>query len=124
MEEVLDLSLAQITTQMIGAAEAVRLATDEVRRRNTAWVEAERDYRHARAVGRLKLKSKLVSDREDELFLGTENEWLQAELAKALKDSAKEALRACMAILSGLQSVASAHREEARLASWGQEGAA
>jgi hypothetical protein len=121
-EEVLDLSLAQISSRMIGAAEAVRLALDELRRTNAVAVEAERDYRHARALKRLKLKSKLVSDREDELFLGTEDEWLRAEQAKALRDSAKEALRATQAILNGLQSVASAHKEEARLAHY--EGAA
>ena len=53
-----------------------------------------------------------------------EDEWVSAKQAKVLRDSAKEALKATMAILNGLQSVASAHREEARLASWEKERSA
>src|SRR5262245_58030376 len=117
----LNLTLPQITSRMVGAAEAVRLALDEYRHRNSDRVETRRDYLHARAIHRLKLKSKLVADREDELFMLTEDEWTAAEMADALKDSAKEALRASMAILSGLQSVASAHKEEAKMANWGSE---
>lgn len=123
--ETLNLTLPQITTRMIAAADGVRASLDEYRERNSAWVELERDHRHARAVAIPRLKSKLVADREAELFLMTEDEWTEAEMAKALRDSAKEALRANQAILSGLQSVAGAHREETRLATFGQqEGAA
>src|SRR5262245_16409734 len=63
IEETLNLTLPQITSRMVGAAEAVRLSLDEYRRRNSAWVEAERDHLHARAVARPRLKSKLVADR-------------------------------------------------------------
>jgi hypothetical protein len=114
--ETLDLGLREINLRLIAAVDGVREALEEHRRTNSEWVEAERDYRHARAVKNARLKSKLAKDREDELFLMTEDEWLHAEMAKALRDSAKEALRACQAILSGIQSVAGAHREEARLA--------
>jgi hypothetical protein len=119
-----DLSLAQINAKMIGAAEAIRIALDELRRRNSEAVEAKVAYREARAKRRPELRAKLVADREDELFLKTRDEWFRAEMAATLKDSAWEALRASMAILSGLQSVASAFKEEAKLASWGQGDAA
>jgi len=114
-DQGLDLSLHQIQGRMIVAANGVRAALDEYRQKNAEWVEAERDYRHAKAIARMKAKSKLVADREDEVFLMVEMEWTAAKKADVLRDSAKEALRAYQAILSGLQSVAGAHREEARL---------
>jgi hypothetical protein len=116
VNETLNLDLREINLRLIFSADAVRDALEEYRRANSEWVEAERDYRHARAVRSARLKSKLAKDREDELFLLTEDEWLRAESAKVLRESSKEALRACQAILSGIQSVAGAHREEARLA--------
>ena len=105
-DEALDLTLAQLNHRMLAAADAVDEAAREYRKSNSEWVEAERDYRHARAIKRARLKATKVGDREDELFLMTEDEWVSAEQAKVLKDSAKEALRATMAILNGLQSVA------------------
>lgn len=114
--QTLNLDLREINLRLIFSADAVRDALEEYRQANSAWVEAERDYRHACAVHRARLKAKLAKDREDELFLMVEDEWLRAEQAKVLRDSAKEALRACQAILSGIQSVAGAHKAEAQLA--------
>lgn len=120
-----DLTLYEINQRLLLAADAVRDALAEYQASSAEWVEAERDHRHARAVGRLRLKSKLVGDREDELHLLTEEAWARAEAAKVSRDSSKEALRATQAILSGLQSAAGAHREEARLAHYGpSEGVA
>jgi hypothetical protein len=116
--ETLNLDLREINLRLIFSADAVRDALEEYRTANSEWVEAERDYRHARAVKSARLKSKLAKDREDELFLLTEDEWLRAEQAKVLRDSSKEALRATQTILSGVQSVAAAHRAEAQLAAW------
>jgi hypothetical protein len=121
VNETLNLDLREINLRLIFSVDAVREALEELRIRNSEWVEAERDYRHASAVHRARLKSKLAKDREDELFLMVEDEWLRAEQAKTLRDSAKDALRATMAILSGVQSVAGAHREEARMARFGPE---
>lgn len=114
-DQTLDLSIHQINARMIAAANGVRAALDEYRTKNAEWVEAERDYRHAKAIARMKAKSKLVADREDEVFLQVETEWTAAKTADVLRDTAKEALRAHQAILSGLQSVAGAVREETRL---------
>jgi len=116
--QTLNLDIREINLRLIFSADAVRDALDDYREHNSAWVEAERDYRHARAVKGVRLKSKLAKDREDELFLLTEDEWLRVEQAKVLRDSAKEALRATQAILSGVQSVAAAHRAEAQLANF------
>lgn len=116
--ETLDLTLPQLNARMIAAADAVYAALDEYRSRNAAWVGAEVEYRTARAHARPEIVGKDAAAREDALFLVTRKEWFQAEMAKALRDTAKEALRACQAVLSGLQSVASAHREEARLANF------
>lgn len=116
--QTLDLSLGELNHRMIAAADAVYAALDEYRTRNALWVEAERDHRHARALARPEILGATVGDREDALFLRTRDAWFKAEMAKALRDTAKEALRACQAVLSGLQSVASAHREEARMANF------
>lgn len=121
MTETLDLSLGELNHRMIAAADAVYAALDEYRTRNAAWVKAERDYRYDRATNRPQLVGTTVAEREDELFLRTRQAWFQAEMAKALRDTAKEALRACQAVLSGLQSVASAHREEARLSMYSEQ---
>lgn len=111
-----DLTLYEINQRLLSEAEWVRELATKYTEVSLAWAEAEREWRHARAVARPRLKSKLVSDREDELHLMTEVDWYEAELAKALREGTKEALRAAQAVLSGLQSAASAHREEARLA--------
>ena len=120
MNQTLDLTLAELNRRMLDAADAVDAALREYRERNSAWVEAERDYRHAKAVARMKAKAHLVADREDEVYLMVEQEWVGAKRADVLRDTAKEALRACEAILNGLQSVASVHREEARMTAWGE----
>ena len=118
--ETLDLTLGQLNHRLLEAADAVDAALVEYRICNSQWVEAEMAHREARARVRPELTGKLAADREDELFLRTKHEWFNAEMKKALRDTAKEALRATMAILNGLQSVASAHRDEARLASWNE----
>ena len=46
--ETLDLTLAELNRRMLDAADAVDTAMRELRERNSAWVEAERDYRHAK----------------------------------------------------------------------------
>jgi len=119
--DTLLLTIPELNAKILSAADAVRGAVAEYREVNSEAVEAERDYLHARAVARARLKSKLVADREDEMFLMVEDEWVRFESAKVLTASAKEALRATEAILSGLQSVASAHRAEAQLAKWGPD---
>jgi hypothetical protein len=120
MIETLDLTIAQLNRRLLDAADGVGEALRELREANSDWVEAERDYLHAKAVARAHAKAKLVADREDEIYLMIEREWVVAKTAAARRESAKEALRATMAILSGIQSVASAHREEAKLASWNE----
>jgi hypothetical protein len=117
--ETLDLTIAQLNARMLAAADAIAAALEEEREANSAWVEAERDYLHAKAVARAHAKAKLVADREDEIYLMVEREWVAAKSASVRRETAKDALRACMAILNGLQSVARAHGEEARLASFG-----
>ena len=119
--EVLDLSLPDLNRRLIAAVDAVDEALRAYRTANADWVEAERDYRHAKAIARAHAKAALVADREDEVYLMVEREWVTAKSAEVLRDTAKEALRATMAILNGLQSVASAHRAEARLAAWGED---
>jgi hypothetical protein len=121
MTETLLLTIPELNHKLIAAADAVRTSVEIYREANAEAVEAERDYLHARAVARPRLKSKLVADREDEMFLMIENEWLRFESTKVLVATAKEALRASEAILSGLQSVAAAHRADAQLARWGPE---
>ena len=106
--------------KLLDAADAIGAALREVREANAAWVELERDYLHAKAIARAHAKAKLVADREDEVYLTVEREWVAAKGAGVRRETAKEALRACMAVLSGLQSVASAHREEAKLATWSE----
>ena len=121
MTETLLLTIPELNHKLIEAVSAVRSAVETYREANSDAVEAERDDLHARAVARARVKSKLVSDREDELFLMTEDEWTRFESTKVLVASAKEALRATEAILSGLQSVAGAHRAEAQLAKFGPD---
>ena len=114
----MDLTVAELNRRMLAAADAIELALAEYRRANADWVELEREYRHAKAVARLKAKARLVADREDEVYLQIEVEWTRREHAAVLRDTSKEALRAAQAVLNGLQSVAAAHRAEANLAAW------
>jgi hypothetical protein len=115
--ETLDLTIAQLNRRLLDAADGVGEALRELREANASWVELERDYRHAKAIARAHAKAQLVADREDEVYLMVEREWVEAKAADVRRETAKEALRATMAVLNGLQSVASAHREEAKLAS-------
>jgi hypothetical protein len=119
LNQTLDLTIAQLNGRMLAAADAIGVALEEEREANSAWVEAERDYLHAKAIARAHAKAKLVADREDEVYLMVEREWVAAKSAAMRRETAKDALRATMAILNGLQSVARAHGEEARLAGYG-----
>ena len=122
--ETLLLTIPELNFKLVTQADAVRAGVEIYREANSEAVEAERDYLHARAIARARLKAKLAADREDEMFLMVEDEWLRYESAKVLVATAKEALRAGEAILSGLQSVAAAHRADSQLAKWGPEEAA
>lgn len=121
MTETLLLTIPELNHKIIVAADAIREALVEYRTVNAECVELERDYLHACAVKVPRLKERLAADRERELFLQTEDEWLAWKQAAADRQGAEKALRACEAILSGLQSVAAAHRADAQLAKWGPE---
>lgn len=118
--ETYDLSLAQINERMVAAAEDIRAALAEYRETNSKWVDAERAYRKARALAYAHASGKTVAHREAEVQRMADEEWYAAEMADARRNGAKEALRAAEAILSGYQSVASAHRAEANLSGFGR----
>jgi hypothetical protein len=118
MNTVHDLTLRDINLKMVKAIDGVYAALDEYREANDAWVSAEYEYRRARADVLDGIEGRTADERDARTFKKTKDEWFEAHRYEVLKDSAKEALRANEAVLSGLQSVAAAHKAEAQLAKY------
>lgn len=92
--------------------EAAKDSVDEVRRRGTAWAEAERDYRKAKAAARAVSRAPSQAAINAEVEDATQRERYARDMAHVLYESAREALRVNRDTLSAYQSWAAAVRQE------------
>jgi hypothetical protein len=127
------MTLVELSDSMAVASDALTSAIDELRTAGRRWASAESAYRLARSLALASVDGKNADEREAkaesfdvtlETPDGTEaanlNTWrYRRDLAEAEKTSAYQAVRAGQARVSALQSIAAAHREEARLAGVG-----
>jgi len=100
---------------MLDKSREVDVALENYRDLNTAWVEADRASRVARNTALLTAEG-TVGERQAKAEQAADGPIYAEKMASALRDSAKEALRARLAQLSALQSLATTVREELRLA--------
>lgn len=107
---------AELNTAMLDKSAQVDEALDQYREANREWVNADRTARIARAQAYLVSKGKTVAEREAFVEIECDSETFEEHRLDSLRNGAKEALRARLAQLNALQSMASAIREEMRLA--------
>jgi hypothetical protein len=110
------LTAYDLNQQMMAKSREVDEALVEYRRAADQWATAEHTSKRSQAQAYLTAKAKTVGEREALVFIQCEAEILSASTFDALRNGAKEALRARLAQLSALQSQATALREEIRLA--------
>lgn len=110
------LTAAELNSMMIAKSREVDSALEAFRVANEEWVQADRVARRAEAQAYLLSKGKTVPERRALVELECEDELFDEHRLDALRNAAREALRARLAQLSALQSLASAAREEMRLA--------
>lgn len=85
--------------------------------------EAERDYRRARSVAWTKSNAKTDKGRDAEVDLSVAEERYKAKLSEDLRVAALEYVRSCRAIMSAVQTLSNAWREEVAFArSGGPDG--
>ena len=113
-----DLTPAQLNSQLMDLSHEVGKAVNEVRQRSLQYADADRAYKRAYAEAYLDA-SGTIAERERTADLESLEARYALKGAEGLMRSADLALRAKMAQLNALQSVASSVRQEHR---WGQTG--
>lgn len=118
-----------LNQEMMRLAVDVEKASDTFRRYALRYARAEEVYRHRKAVeytrivaedkARPRKEQRTVAAITAEVDILCENERRTRSLNDALKEAAKERLRALQASLSAVQSVASSIRAEIQLAGTG-----
>lgn len=121
--------------QLVQAVNDLRTAQTDLEERSRTYADAERKYRHAKAVAYLRSHGANITERESNAELMTiaathEGEALtlndirhQRDLADGLRTSALEAVRSYRGVVSALQSLASLEKSEAELARYGPQEA-
>lgn len=106
----------ELQSRMLEMSGQVDTALQDYRAAVKADVEADRQRRIATNTALLVAEGKSAPERKAKAEQASEEHIYAAELAGGLRDVAKEALRARLAQLSALQSMATTIREEMRLA--------
>jgi hypothetical protein len=110
------LTAAELNSRMIAISQQVDDALTEYREASERWVGADRTARIARAREYLKADGKTVAEREAQVEIRCDIETWEEHRLDALRNAAREALRARQAQLSAAQSLAAALREELKFA--------
>jgi len=105
----------ELQRAMLAKSREVDEALEDYRTRNLAWVEADRASRVARNTALLSTEG-TVGERTAKAEQAADGPIYAERMAAALRDSAKEALRARLAQLSALQSLATTVRTEMQMA--------
>ena len=114
MSSVDVLSAFELNKLLVNKSAEVDEALKSYREANQEWVLADRTARIARAQAYLLSKGKTVAEREAFVEIECDQETFAEHRLDALRNGAKEALRARLSQLSAQQSMASALREELR----------
>jgi hypothetical protein len=105
----------ELQARLLEMSGQVDTALTEYRRAVKAHVEADRQRRIAVNTALLSVEGKSAPERRAKAEQASEEHIYAEELADGYRDVAKEALRARLAQLSALQSMATTIREEMRL---------
>lgn len=106
------MNAAELNTQLMAAAETLRVSLRELEERSVNYARAEQKYRMAKATAYLST-SGTVAEREARAENAINELRYERDAADGLKVSSLEAVRADRGILSALQSLAALYRAEA-----------
>ena len=126
------LSLAEAMTEMVRLSRLIDAGIEMSREQAHALAEAENTYRKAKSEAWIRCPHDASEVRAGERLwtAGRREAWVNAEtadlrqtrdLAEAMRDSAREAVRARQAQLSAWQTLVRAHQAEAELARSGPQ---
>jgi hypothetical protein len=110
------LTAAELNSRMIAISQQVDDALTEYRTQTEQWVQADRASRLCKAQAFLTARGKTVAEKEALVEVACDQETFKAIRTDALRNAAREALRARQAQLSAAQSLAAALREELKFA--------
>lgn len=106
---------AELEEKLIELAKEIRTATDNYSHLAREHAEKDHVYRKAKAIAYL-ATSGTVPERTAYVDKACDGERLNAHLSDALREAAKERLRALQAELSAFQSVVGMYKAEAQIA--------
>lgn len=122
-----DFTLAEATTEMLRLSRAVDAGIDFSKQHSVELAQAEHDYRRAKSEAWIRCPNDdpSVPRGEREWTAARRSAWVDAEsaglrkardLSEAMRDAAREAVRARQAQLSAWQTLVRAHQAEAEFA--------